>query len=635
MLMHAHRFDAAREHFERAVELEPNFTSAYGALGQLEMLRNDPAKAEHYFKIGLRADENNARLTANLGGVYLAQNDYDRAIQYLTRAVELDPNDANAYASLGRAYLGRGLVSFAEQALAKALALDPKLGAARRLLGEAQFKQGRHDDARATFEALRADPRHGAAAEASLGDVARARGDLAGAAAHYRASLGAAPKQPVVVDALVWCLLRLGQKRAAIDALRGLLELAPQHVAHWRRYAELLAEAGELDAAATAFGEAARRAPDDVELAKTHAAWLELTGRLDDAQAAAEHVLARAPGDLGSELIAVRAALRRGELLASRQRLAALDVANASPVARRNVALLRGQVADLLDDAPAAVAAWREAHDAFAQLPPPPALGPVPDALAAQVAAAQAAGAVGAGRHPDALLLGPPGSGVQLVAALLEDAGPVALLGDRFLRDGRRDGFAQADFARWRDGVPEEEARVFARRYARALRPFELAAERRVIDWLPQFDARFLPMIQRTFGATRLIAVVRDPRDALLNWLAFGSPHGWRLPDPDAGAAWLARAFEHLRFAREHAGMPVLFVDAGDVALDPAGHAARLAAFLGVAPWAPGARYAKHARALGGLAAQLPSGRHVGYQKALDAPLASLRALAVGLGYPS
>ena len=61
-----------------------------------------------------------------------------------------------------------------------------------------------------------------------------------------------------------------------------------------------------------------------------------------------------------------------------------------------------------------------------------------------------------------------------------------------------------------------------------------------LIDWLPAFDAHFLPLLHRLFGDTRLIVVTRDARECLLDWLALGSATGWR-PTPEAdAAAWLA-----------------------------------------------------------------------------------------------
>jgi len=39
---------------------------------------------------------------------------------------------------------------------------------------------------------------------------------------------------------------------------------------------------------------------------------------------------------------------------------------------------------------------------------------------------------------------------------------------------------------------------------------------------------------------------VRDPRDALIDWLAFGSPAPLALDDLETGAAWLAGLFAQI-----------------------------------------------------------------------------------------
>jgi hypothetical protein len=45
---------------------------------------------------------------------------------------------------------------------------------------------------------------------------------------------------------------------------------------------------------------------------------------------------------------------------------------------------------------------------------------------------------------------------------------------------------------------------------------------------------------------TTLVAVLRDPRDMLLNWMAWGSAAGFAFPSPAMAAAWLHRQLDQL-----------------------------------------------------------------------------------------
>ena len=138
--------------------------------------------------------------------------------------------------------------------------------------------------------------------------------------------------------------------------------------------------------------------------------------------------------------------------------------------------------------------------------------------------------------------------------------------------------------------------------------------DRALIDWLPHFDARLLPAIHRAFGPqTKLVIVERGERAALLDWLAYGGAHGWRVESIDAAREYLKHARAHLELARTDGGMPVLVLDADSVVRDPVDAVARLARFLELPIWTPGAAHERAATALGGLPAELPAGRDGAY----------------------
>ena len=212
----------------------------------------------------------------------------------------------------------------------------------------------------------------------------------------------------------------------------------------------------------------------------------------------------------------------------------------------------------------------------------PPAVDAVPPDFDEAVAAARAAEPIRVERAPAALLLGAPGGGAELIATILRDEPGLALLSERFGPQARSDAFSAIE-GRYASPT-ESEARVQARRYERALAHLKVPPGRAMIDWLPHWDLRLLPLALQIFGDVPLIVAARDLRDALLQWLAHGSAQGWRIEDPEAAAEWLARSAAQLEWTVAHAGVPVLVVDPTEALADPAGTRARLLAFLGQPP---------------------------------------------------
>lgn len=620
---HGRAFEQARADFETALKLNPSLTSAYGALGHIAMLQGDGARAEQNFKLALNAGDERVEVLTGYGNLLLARGDHDGAVQYLSRAAELYPQDATAQASLGRAFLAKGLFAFAEQALGNALARKPDYHAARLVLAQVQLAERRYADAEATLRPLFDLPGQRAPALVVRGDAARARGDLNVAIMNYRDALRLDARQPKVVQALAWCLAQTGFAREAIGAYRAYLAERPDDLEAWRALGGLAAEAGAFADARSAYDALLARAPADVAARQGLAAMLELLGELDAAEHEAERVLAELPAAAGAALIKGRAEYRHGRYADAIQRVNVLLDAPLGVAQRRLAYNLRGHAADALGERGQAVNAWLAAHAEGADDTPLPEQPPVPWKLADAIGHARERGAAATERRPSALLLGAPGSGVEHVAALIGGIPGSALLADRLGNQARSDGLSaiEARYAELDDG----EAQIQARRYARAIERLPLDPAAALVDWLPLWDARLLPLLHRAFGDTRLIVAVRDPRDALLHWLAFGCPQRVRIGDPDEASAWLARLHEHLAVTLESARLPLLLVDADRALRDAGGESARIAAFLDRPPpvAAPSAPHG-----LGGLPVALARGRHADYEAALPGAFATLAPLA-------
>jgi len=148
----------ARLMFERAIEIDPRYASAYAALAWCHL--NDfyfgwsmfPSKslerAHDLAKQAISIEETNASAHSALGSIYLRRTQYDLAMIELQRALELNPNDTRSQNQLGSVMLYSGRKDEAIHWLESALNLNPHLSLGGfMILGQAYYLTGRYEDA--------------------------------------------------------------------------------------------------------------------------------------------------------------------------------------------------------------------------------------------------------------------------------------------------------------------------------------------------------------------------------------------------------------------------------------------------------------------------------------------------------
>jgi len=126
--------DLAREMFNLAVEVEPQYADAYVGLGFThyeefaQQWSQDPQSLETAHELAEQAielDETQASAYSLLSHVYLRRGDHNRAIEEQERAITLDPNNANSYRDLAEALIFAGRPEEAIEHLQKAMSLNP------------------------------------------------------------------------------------------------------------------------------------------------------------------------------------------------------------------------------------------------------------------------------------------------------------------------------------------------------------------------------------------------------------------------------------------------------------------------------------------------------------------------------
>jgi len=615
----AGEFDAARRHYEKTLAMDPNVAPAHSGLGQLAVLRGERDVAERHFRTALRAGED-VQALGGLGGILLERGDMDAALRHLGRAADLAPNDPMIQLSLGRAFAKRGTTSFAERAFENALRFQPNLHVARQLLGGLTLKDKRPREAEVHFSALLGIPEFAASGYVGLGDVARAEERDEEAVANYRSALAIDPVQSMPARALAWSLMRVGRRDEAIAAYDEYLALVPDdHDVRIAR-ADLLMLIGRLPEAASDWRALAQHNPGDLQAHSRLALIEEHLGRPQVADAEAELVLRARPEDPEMLLVRIRTLLRDRDDNGARR---LLDQMSQRPLTEGQARLrwnYLGRVHDRAGEAADAARCFAEAQrDSPVAMPPLEAPRSELDAALAEPVGAP---------WPQApvLLLGTPGSGVERVAALLADQPQLLVLRDRIGAIERNDDFNQPRFAYYSGELPQTDREALRERYLAPLRVAGVALDRTVVDWLPRWDAHLLALVRRAMPGARMVIVERDPRDALLNWLAFGWARGFPCADAIVAATWLRRARSHLHHATS-LEQPARLVVAADALLDdPLLHGSELARFVGIEALQPGPQLASMAQGLGGLPVRFPAGHWEGYRDALAEPFALLES---------
>ncbi len=143
--------------FEKAIEQDANYASAWAALGAAYSLKGafltfpeliDKAIECERRAIGL--DPRHASAYGWLGMAFTNMGRYDEAIEATQEALRLDPKNAAAHAALGRAYwVGKAMLDEAVAELELAATLNPEGGYAFLQLGFLQAIRGRYVEAEA------------------------------------------------------------------------------------------------------------------------------------------------------------------------------------------------------------------------------------------------------------------------------------------------------------------------------------------------------------------------------------------------------------------------------------------------------------------------------------------------------
>jgi tetratricopeptide (TPR) repeat protein len=452
----------------------------------LQQLRSgDLAGADRETEAALRGAPDDPGLLRLRGYVLQTQERFAEAASCYETVVAHDPRDWEIWNNLGNARRAAGDREGAIDALERARLLRPDLAAIHYNLGVSLAEAGRMAEGTGAFaEAARLAPDH-----------------------------------PGALLELGKALRHLGRHEEALPPLARAAALAPGAAEVEMERARALSGLARYDEAERAY-ECARAAQPGLAAAfLEHGLLLERGNRLERLEALLAEAEAQGipHGDLSHlHALALEREGRFREALAEARKAPDAD----DPVRK---ALLIGRLADRLDDAAAAFAAYEEMNRLVAAAHPGAGeaaaayrdhVAALSDMLTPSYAAGWPAAGTGRNRPAPVFLVGFPRSGTTLLDTLLMGHPETHVLEEEPIL--QRVGEALGDFALL-PGLEAGEAERLRALYFAELDAFDPGArDRMVVDKLP-LNILGAPLIHRLFPEAKLIFAERHPCDVVLS----------------------------------------------------------------------------------------------------------------------
>lgn len=608
----------ARDALDRTTGLDPNQFGAYILQAQLALGRNDLAEAERLRKLAARLAPEHPWVDVVAGHLALRGGDAPGAQAILARAARAMPDDPQVLMAQGFAFLAGHHYAFAEQAFRRVIDVSPRAGHLRGLLAEILRRQGRFRDAAEALAPLLDDPATATPALRRQAGVAyMAEGDAAAALPLLLAALADAPADRPTLAALLHAWQATGQQaegRAALDAL-----LRDNTGAEPLWQARIALEAGDADAVAPLLDAWLAAQPDAVAALETRMRALDAAGRADEALAVARRIIELEPGRTLAE-IRLLDHLMQSDPAAAVDRVEQL-IASADAASADDLRGWLGYAQHVAGRHADAVATWAEANARHASQRLP-LYAPGAATCAERVERAQDPAA--APLPPTALLWGAPGSGVEDVATIVAFAG-YPLRNDRLASPPPPDPLQDPDtIAHLRDGrlSPDQVGQAWL-----DMLPARGVHDGIVVDWLLWWDNALVEAMRTVRPDAIVLVALRDPRDMLLEWLAFGGIVPWAAPSPVEAAGWLAATLEHVAQLHAQQALHCCIVRTDRGREDVAALASDVGGGLGLEEIRVPPQELLSPR-------RFPSGTWRAYADALAPAFAALTPVAVRLGYP-
>ena len=275
--------EEAIAHFQKALEINPNYTIAHNNLGNALIRKGSVDEAIAHYQRALQITPDSAEAHNNLGGALLQKGNVDEAIAHYQKALQINPDYAGAHNNLGNALLQRGSVDEAIAHYQRALQIAPDYAEAHNNLGGALLQKGKVDEAITHFQkALQINPDY-AEAHYNLGNALLPKGSVDEAIVHFQRALQIKPDYAEAHNNLGNALLKRGSVDEAIAHYQKALQINPDNAEAHNNLGNALLQKGKVDEAIAHYQKALQLTPDNAEAHNNLGNALLQMGKLDEA----------------------------------------------------------------------------------------------------------------------------------------------------------------------------------------------------------------------------------------------------------------------------------------------------------------------------------------------------------------
>ncbi|HEY9166584.1 MAG TPA: tetratricopeptide repeat protein [Candidatus Kryptonia bacterium] len=258
--------------FEKAIELDPEYSEAYHNLGLSYYSNGDTGKAISLFQKAIALNPGYSRAYDDLGFAYVGEDSIDKAIPMFNRAIELDANDSYGYDDLGYAYYKKGDLEKAIEFHETAIRIDPNDSYGYAALGHYYAVTDSVDKAIPLLQkAIELDPNNAFAYD-NLGFVYADLDSVDKAIFLYKKAIGISPQHPRAFYNLGNAFSKKGNTDTAIVMYMKAIKLDPKFSSAYYNLGLAYDKKGETRKGADCLKKAALLGNKDAQ------SWLEQNG---------------------------------------------------------------------------------------------------------------------------------------------------------------------------------------------------------------------------------------------------------------------------------------------------------------------------------------------------------------------
>lgn len=209
------KFDEARSHYQRALDLYPEYAEAHHNLGSLMLLEEQSALAEQHLQRAVEIRVMRSGAVRDLAHALRINGKYEEAASRYQAVLKSDHRDADALTGLAMTYLYLDQPEQAADSFARALTLNPLDPITHANLATLRRNQGRHEEA----------------------------------IQHHQRAMELAPERTDFAMEMALSLMAANRHGDAVEPLKRILQRDPQHLHAHRYLGAIYAETGQPGAA--------------------------------------------------------------------------------------------------------------------------------------------------------------------------------------------------------------------------------------------------------------------------------------------------------------------------------------------------------------------------------------------------